>query len=158
KSLDGGDRPDKKVEQVETMRAQIQKQARAGDCRIKTPRERSFACRKRSMYTNVNGRQPADNAQIQKLAYLKKAGHRPPIVRNPERRACAAKRIHHANTLSVTGSHRFFDEARLARSSYPQSEITMARWRRRHVHGIDFGIVNQCIGLRVYAWNAVAIG
>src|SRR5262245_27879140 len=49
KSLDGGDRPDKKVEQVEAMRAQIQKQARAGDCRIKTPCERSFACRKRSV-------------------------------------------------------------------------------------------------------------
>src|SRR5262249_13671776 len=100
-------------------RPQIHKQPRSSDCGIETPRECSFACRKRSVHTNVNGRQAADHTRIKKFAYLQKAGKRTPIVRNPERYACTAKCFEHPDTFLVTDCHWFFNEAGLARSSYP---------------------------------------
>src|SRR5262249_26209881 len=106
----------------------------------------------------MNGRQPSDDAGLQKNPYLQKPGKCPPVVRNPERRACSTKCFHHPDTLSVIHCHRLFDQARLARVSYSQREPTMARWWSSHIDCIHFRIVNELLGLRVYAWDVVAGG
>src|SRR5215831_953597 len=106
----------------------------------------------------MNGGQASDDPGLQKSAYLHKPGKCPPVVRNPERRACSTKCFHHPDTLSVIHCHRLFDQARLASASNFQRELTMARGWSRHVHRIDFRIVNELLGLRVYAWDVVAGG
>jgi hypothetical protein len=58
----------------------------------------------------------------------------------------------------VIDCHRLFDQARLARAGYSQRELTMARWWSRHIHRIHFRIVNERVGLRVYAWDAMTAG
>src|SRR5215472_3580440 len=73
----------------------------------------------------MNGRQASDDAGLQKSPYFQKPGKCPPIIRNPERRACFTKCFHHPDTLRVIDCHGLFHQARLARASYSQRELTM---------------------------------
>lgn len=63
--------------------------------------------------------------------------------------------LHQCALFSIQ-RHRFLDAAMLARRSRQQAVFQMAvRWRS-DVHRIHFGVIDQCLGIRVGPGNPVA--
>ena len=138
------DRPDQEIQQIETVRCQVEEQSPAADGRVDTPPGVAPG-EQRGGHLDVDGRQAPDPVLAQAVPDGEEPGQCPAVVRDPQGQPLRIEGLDHAETFLMVERHRLLDEARLAGGGHAEREIAVARGGGGDVDGVDVRVRDQIV-------------
>ena len=137
---------EKKIEQVEAMGPQIEKEAGAADRRIDTPVRGVGAGQYRCGDLDMHRGDSADRAILQAIADGKKPRQRTSVKGDPQGQTARFECADHSKALGMIERHRLLDQTRLAGCRDVKRQCKVARGRRGDVDRIHLRVGNEIVG------------